>query len=84
MIFLILALLLHNNKAKLTKKKKMSITKDKIMDAYKRTSHSNKRVVLSDAEIRVLRLLGLVELTPEEKRRIIKEKLNQAWVTTKH
>ncbi len=62
----------------------MNFTKNQIKDAYKKTSQSNERVVLSNAEIRVLKLLGLIELTEDAKRRIIKEKLNQAWSNSQH
>jgi hypothetical protein len=62
----------------------MSAKKELILSAYKRTSRSNKPVLLTDAEMRVLKLLGLRNLNTDEKRDVIRKSLNEAWSNHNH
>lgn len=57
----------------------MNTSKKQVLAAYKRTSHSAEKVILTNAERRVLKLLGLRNLKVEEKRVIMKQCLNEAW-----
>lgn len=57
----------------------MNTSKKQVLAAYKRTSHSAEKVILTNAERRVLKLLGLRNINVEERRVIMKKCLNEAW-----